>query len=227
MATCCYCNKDYSDERSELGYKYCLAYDCANKGMRESKEEFLKEYTPALLHKSNYVWVKKSELTQVNTRADLDSWMPENNKEIIVEEETNEYTEKIKSLEAQLWEAKTLRDKYWVERYDLMRIDVWFIQEIERAIDWAESENDNSEYISYLKGRVEDVELRYKKFNLQRVGNPGEIMNNKHGYFDWIVPGWTDKFIVLNSCWTVIDENGEECILHRGLARAYDSEIDN
>jgi len=35
------------------------------------QREFRKEYTPALLHKCNYFWVKKSELKTLNVRADL------------------------------------------------------------------------------------------------------------------------------------------------------------
>jgi hypothetical protein len=74
MATCVYCLSDYSDERSELGYDYCLEKECQHKGLGKSRSEFLDEYTPALLHKCNYFWVKKSELKQVNTRSDLDSF---------------------------------------------------------------------------------------------------------------------------------------------------------
>lgn len=72
MAKCLYCESDYSDERAELGYDYCMADKCQQLGMSKSKQEFLKEYTPALLHKCNYFWVKKTELTQLNVRADLD-----------------------------------------------------------------------------------------------------------------------------------------------------------
>jgi hypothetical protein len=36
-----------------------------------SERAFRKIYTPALLHKSNYFWVKKTELKSLNVRADL------------------------------------------------------------------------------------------------------------------------------------------------------------
>lgn len=72
MAKCVYCSSDYSDERFDLGYDYCLGDKCQQLGMSKSKQEFLEEYTPALLHKCNYFWIKKSELKQLNVRADLD-----------------------------------------------------------------------------------------------------------------------------------------------------------
>lgn len=71
MANCIYCNCSYSDERKEAGYDYCLATKCHNEGLDQKHREFLKVYTPALLHKSNYFWVKKSELRTLNTKATL------------------------------------------------------------------------------------------------------------------------------------------------------------
>lgn len=72
MAQCVYCESDYSDERSELGYNYCMADKCQQQGLNQAKRDFLEEYTPALLHKCNYFWIKKTELKQLNLRADLD-----------------------------------------------------------------------------------------------------------------------------------------------------------
>jgi hypothetical protein len=72
MAKCVYCNSDYSDERAELGFNYCMADSCHNKGLSESRQAFLKIYTPALLHKSNYFWTRRDSLTDLNVRADLD-----------------------------------------------------------------------------------------------------------------------------------------------------------
>jgi hypothetical protein len=71
MAICVYCESEYSDERSDAGYDYCLAEDCQKIGLDKSEREFRKEYTPALLHKSNYFWIKKSELKTLNVRSDL------------------------------------------------------------------------------------------------------------------------------------------------------------
>jgi len=71
MAVCSYCKSEYSDERFDAGYDYCLAEDCQKIGLDKSEREFRKEYTPALLHKSNYFWVKKSELKSLNVRSDL------------------------------------------------------------------------------------------------------------------------------------------------------------
>lgn len=73
MAVCVYCELIFSDERKEAGYDYCLNKDCQKQGLDKSEREFRKEYTPALLHKSNYFWVKKSELKSLNVRADLDN----------------------------------------------------------------------------------------------------------------------------------------------------------
>jgi len=71
MAICIYCNSSFIEERYELGYKYCLADECQKIGLDILEREFRKEYTPALLHKCNYFWVKKSELKTLNVRADL------------------------------------------------------------------------------------------------------------------------------------------------------------
>lgn len=73
MAFCTYCEREYSDERSELGYDYCLSEQCQNLGLDKSEREFRQEYTPALLHKCNYFWVKKTDLRSLNVRADLES----------------------------------------------------------------------------------------------------------------------------------------------------------
>jgi len=59
------------DERKEAGYNYCLKTECQKIGIDLMQREFRKEYTPALLHKCNYFWVKKSELKTLNVRADL------------------------------------------------------------------------------------------------------------------------------------------------------------
>lgn len=72
MAKCVYCEGEYSDERSEAGYDYCMADACYKQGIDKSEREFRKIYVPALLHKSNYFWVKKSELKTLNVRADLE-----------------------------------------------------------------------------------------------------------------------------------------------------------
>lgn len=73
MAVCVYCQENYSDERAELGYDYCLSEPCQKIGLDKWEREFRKVWTPALLHKCNYFWVKKSELKSVNVRADLES----------------------------------------------------------------------------------------------------------------------------------------------------------
>lgn len=71
MANCKFCNNEFSDERLEIGYDYCLGDSCVIKGMDEKQREFRKEYAPALLHKCNYFWIKKSDLSSLNTRADI------------------------------------------------------------------------------------------------------------------------------------------------------------
>jgi hypothetical protein len=73
MALCKYCGNSYLQERMEAGYDYCLAENCQKVGLDVSEREFRKEYTPALLHKCNYFWVKKSELKSLNVRSDLTS----------------------------------------------------------------------------------------------------------------------------------------------------------
>ena len=71
MTICKYCQSEYSDERAEAGYDYCMSEECQKIGLDKSEREFRKEYTPALLHKSNYFWIKKSELKTINVRSDL------------------------------------------------------------------------------------------------------------------------------------------------------------
>lgn len=71
--TCVYCGRNMLPERAESGYDYCLAESCQAKGLDKSEREFRKEYTVGLVHKSNFVWVKKSELRSLNVRADLES----------------------------------------------------------------------------------------------------------------------------------------------------------
>jgi len=71
MAVCVYCGTEYIEERKEAGFDYCLANACYKQGVDKIEREFRKEYTPALLHKSNYFWVKRSELRTLNTRGDL------------------------------------------------------------------------------------------------------------------------------------------------------------
>lgn len=71
MPKCKYCNQEFMQERFDAGYDYCMSESCQKIGLDESEREFRKEYTPALLHKCNYFWVKKSELTSLNTRADI------------------------------------------------------------------------------------------------------------------------------------------------------------
>jgi hypothetical protein len=73
MAICKYCSNEYIDERKEIGYDYCLEESCQIQGLDESEREFRKQYTPALLHKCNYFWIKKDELYSLNTRSDLTS----------------------------------------------------------------------------------------------------------------------------------------------------------
>ena len=73
MVTCVYCGGKVIPERAEAGYNYCLAEPCRDLGMEQSLRDFRAEYTVGLLHKSNFVWVKKSELRSLNVRADLES----------------------------------------------------------------------------------------------------------------------------------------------------------
>lgn len=73
-ANCIYCNSCFGLERFQIGFNYCLEYNCQKLGIKAKQEAFLSEYTPALLHKSNYFWVKKSELKMVNVRSDLESY---------------------------------------------------------------------------------------------------------------------------------------------------------
>jgi hypothetical protein len=72
MPKCVYCNSEFAQERVDLGLDYCLSDECQSKGLNETKRKFLQEYTPALLHKSNYFWVKKTQLKDLNVRPDLD-----------------------------------------------------------------------------------------------------------------------------------------------------------
>ena len=71
MAQCIYCKSEFIDERFEAGYEYCLDNKCQLIGLDVSERAFRKVYTPALLHKSNYFWVKKTELKSLNVRSDL------------------------------------------------------------------------------------------------------------------------------------------------------------
>lgn len=71
MAQCIYCESEFIDERFEAGYEYCLDNKCQKIGLDVSERAFRKIYTPALLHKSNYFWVKKTELKSLNVRSDL------------------------------------------------------------------------------------------------------------------------------------------------------------
>jgi hypothetical protein len=71
MAQCIYCELEFIEERFEAGYEYCLADKCQKIGLDVSERAFRKIHTPALLHKSNYFWVKKTELKSLNVRADL------------------------------------------------------------------------------------------------------------------------------------------------------------
>jgi hypothetical protein len=72
MPMCIYCNNEFIAERKEAGYDYCLADSCHKQGLDTLHRDWLKEYTVALLHKSNYFWIKKSELKTLNVRADLE-----------------------------------------------------------------------------------------------------------------------------------------------------------
>jgi hypothetical protein len=71
MANCRFCQCEFIEERYEAGYDYCLDEKCNRIGLDEREREFRKVYTPALLHKCNYFWIKKSELTSLNVRNDL------------------------------------------------------------------------------------------------------------------------------------------------------------
>lgn len=71
MANCKFCNSEFLDERLEAGYEYCMAEECHRIGLDQKEREFRKEYTPALLHKCNYFWIKKTELKSLNVRADI------------------------------------------------------------------------------------------------------------------------------------------------------------
>lgn len=71
MAQCIYCKSEFIDERFESGYEYCLDGKCQKIGLDVSERAFRKVYTPALLHKSNYFWVKKTELKSLNVRSDI------------------------------------------------------------------------------------------------------------------------------------------------------------
>lgn len=71
MAVCIYCSSEFIDERYEAGYEYCLSESCQKIGLDKSEREFRKIYTPALLHKCNYFWIKKDELKTLNVRNDL------------------------------------------------------------------------------------------------------------------------------------------------------------
>jgi hypothetical protein len=71
MATCIYCSSIFIDERYDAGYEYCLDERCQKIGLDVSERAFRKIYTPALLHKSNYFWVKKTELKSLNVRSDI------------------------------------------------------------------------------------------------------------------------------------------------------------
>lgn len=71
MAVCIYCSQEFIDERYDAGYEYCLSESCQKIGLDKSEREFRKIYTPALLHKCNYFWIKKDELKTLNVRNDL------------------------------------------------------------------------------------------------------------------------------------------------------------
>jgi hypothetical protein len=71
MAVCIYCSSEFINERYEAGYEYCLSESCQKIGLDKSEREFRKIYTPALLHKCNYFWIKKDELKTLNVRNDL------------------------------------------------------------------------------------------------------------------------------------------------------------
>lgn len=72
MPKCVYCNNEFPAERKEVGFDYCLADSCYKQGVDKMERDFRKEYIPALLHKSNYFWIKKTELKTLNVRADLE-----------------------------------------------------------------------------------------------------------------------------------------------------------
>lgn len=71
MNNCIYCSSIVLQERIDLGYDYCLSESCQKLGLDTSEREFRKLYTPALLHKCNYFWIKKTELKTLNVRSDL------------------------------------------------------------------------------------------------------------------------------------------------------------
>ena len=71
--SCVYCGGDMLPERAEAGYDYCLSEPFQTKGLYKAERAFRSEYTVGLVHKSNFVWVKKSELRSLNVRADLES----------------------------------------------------------------------------------------------------------------------------------------------------------
>lgn len=73
MAKCVYCEGEYSDERLEAGYNYCMDNACHTKGLGELRSEFFKINTIALLHKHAYIVIPRSKLKQLNTRGDLES----------------------------------------------------------------------------------------------------------------------------------------------------------
>lgn len=68
MAKCAYCNQEFPDERAEIGYDYCLSELCHTKGLGNSHQQFREEYTPALLHKCNYFWVKRTDLPNLRVK---------------------------------------------------------------------------------------------------------------------------------------------------------------
>ncbi len=71
MPKCVYCNNQFPAERKELGLDYCLNDSCYKKGIHGERLKFREEFVPALLHKCNYFWVKRTDLKQLNTRGDL------------------------------------------------------------------------------------------------------------------------------------------------------------
>ena len=64
-------NKPKVPGRFEAGYDYCLDEKCNRIGLDERERAFRQVYTPALLHKCNYFWIRKDELTSLNVRSDL------------------------------------------------------------------------------------------------------------------------------------------------------------
>ena len=70
---CKYCGGEIHPERLEIGLNYCYSPECLTQGQQDSLAEFRSEYTVGLLHKSNFVWVKKSDLRSLNVRPDLES----------------------------------------------------------------------------------------------------------------------------------------------------------